>query len=917
MARTFVSATAWSNVVRVDAATGTIDNSSPPAWANTVGPSQSWARGIQITEVVVPKAEGSPEPTYSAIALPAGITFDPDTRTISGTPTGSGGFTIRIRATNTEGATEGAEDWTMSVSIVSTASKPSWRFNTGDLQRWTTGQDITDIVVPAAAGAPHPTYSATGLPTGITFDPDTRTISGRPTAAGTGTITITATNSSGSADWTMDYVISAPVALTAPGFPSSAGAEQDWIQNAAITALTVPAATGNPAPTYSAEGLPAGVVFNRTSRKITGRPTGTGKGTIIITATNSQGSDTYSIPWTVTAPRAIEAPAFPAGRKPSTRRWVLAAQIIQYTVPTATGFPAPTYSAAGLPGGVIFDSRTRTIHGTPSETVSGTITITATNPGGSATFKIDFEVADQTFVYSGVGGTIRNQRAGRTLEIAARLASGSFLSDWTGPDTGLITVHLPRIADSPVLSTVGNFLYIPSDDINLSVLYTLSAPGEAPDVDIAGLPGWMSYDHSPPTEGKTQGRINFSGSYTSTGTENPQYTIRVSVTDERGNGSSIRLELGKTSRLSINGIADRVIAANVPLEIAHLVATGGTLPITYTLVDPVPAGVSISGDRITAKISATGDHVVTVRAVDALGQETTDSFTVSAVEVQNFGVSESNPTVIFRNPATTFYVGGLDTRGMFEVSVSFSRARGPVVPELPPTAKSAEGNSNRTNPKVYFLTPTGLLDSGIWRQGTTSISPTAVMLSDDNFNALQNGVAFYNNSFFGIFVEEENTGQRSRTEQVCEDIEYCWEWVDRNGENQKFCWTVEECHEALITTYAKQKRSLKVRSFRLDGTLNFERELETGTHDTAAGTDTRHEYEVFAVTASDGTGSVYIYMRRDDITGLYKLNAGRTAAVLVQDRTSLDEEIVDMAANADVVYMLDAKSRAILSYDDR
>ena len=64
--------------------------------------------------------------------------------------------------------------------------------------------------------------------------------------------------------------------------------------------FTVPAASGNPTPAYAVQGSPpAGISFDTGTRVISGTPTAVGSGTIIITATNSEGSDTYTIPYTI------------------------------------------------------------------------------------------------------------------------------------------------------------------------------------------------------------------------------------------------------------------------------------------------------------------------------------------------------------------------------------------------------------------------------------------------------------------------------------------------------------------------------------------------------------------------------------------------------------------------------------------
>ena len=97
---------------------------------------------------------------------------------------------------------------------------------------------------------------------------------------------------------------------SAPAFADSTGNAQSWTQNTAIASITVPAATGTPTPTYAVVGtLPAGIAFNTTTRVISGTPTVAGSGTIRIRATNSEGSDD----WTVAYTTAAGVPARPTG----------------------------------------------------------------------------------------------------------------------------------------------------------------------------------------------------------------------------------------------------------------------------------------------------------------------------------------------------------------------------------------------------------------------------------------------------------------------------------------------------------------------------------------------------------------------------------------------------------------------------
>ena len=105
-----------------------------------------------------------------------------------------------------------------------TLTAPAFADDTGDAQILDCRErPLPAITVPTATGNPTPTYAAVGsLPAGIAFDTGTRVLSGTPTATGSGTITIRATNSEGDADWTVAYTTAAtPPPDTAPARPDA------------------------------------------------------------------------------------------------------------------------------------------------------------------------------------------------------------------------------------------------------------------------------------------------------------------------------------------------------------------------------------------------------------------------------------------------------------------------------------------------------------------------------------------------------------------------------------------------------------------------------------------------------------------------------------------------------------------------
>ena len=88
-------------------------NTGPPSFAGTVG-EQGFAVNQQITDLVLPAASGGDiivrdgetlvSYTYAVSGLPAGLVFDPATRTISGTPTTVGSSTVTYTAEDADGA---------------------------------------------------------------------------------------------------------------------------------------------------------------------------------------------------------------------------------------------------------------------------------------------------------------------------------------------------------------------------------------------------------------------------------------------------------------------------------------------------------------------------------------------------------------------------------------------------------------------------------------------------------------------------------------------------------------------------------------------------------------------------------------------------------------------------------------------
>ncbi|RLS26123.1 MAG: hypothetical protein DWH74_00215 [Planctomycetota bacterium] len=240
-----------------------------------------------------------------------------------------------------------------------------------------------------ASGSPT-SYSATGLPAGLTVNTTSGVISGTPTAAATSAVTLKATNATGSATKTLTITVAAAPAVTAPVI-SSPGTASGTL-GAAFSYQIV--ASGSPT-SYSATGLPAGLTVNATSGVISGTPTAAATSAVTLKATNATGSATKTLTITVAAAPAVTAPVISSAATASgTVGTAFSYQIV------ASGSPT-SYSATGLPAGLTVNATSGLISGTPSAAVASNITLSATNAGGSATKILTITVATAPVVVAG------------------------------------------------------------------------------------------------------------------------------------------------------------------------------------------------------------------------------------------------------------------------------------------------------------------------------------------------------------------------------------------------------------------------------------------------------------------------------------------------------------------------------------
>jgi hypothetical protein len=188
--------------------------------------------------------------TYSATGLPAGLSISSTTGLISGTPTTAGTYTVTVTAKDTTGAS-GSASFTWTISSGGTGNTVTVT-NPGS-QTGTVGTAASlQIKASDSASGQTLTYSATGLPAGLSISSTTGLISGTPTTATTYTVTVTAkdtTGASGSASFTWTISSSGGSCPSAqlfvnPGFAT--GSITPWTATAGVLASTSEGAPSYP-----------------------------------------------------------------------------------------------------------------------------------------------------------------------------------------------------------------------------------------------------------------------------------------------------------------------------------------------------------------------------------------------------------------------------------------------------------------------------------------------------------------------------------------------------------------------------------------------------------------------------------------------------------------------------------------------
>lgn len=513
----------------------------------------------------------SPWSGYQVTNLPAGVAIagtTANTVTISGTPTQAGTFNLNVSAT--DGST-GNGPYTVGQAFTLTVAGPTLTLAPASPALNATYATAFTQAFSTTGGVGPYTYAVSGtLPAGVSLSGDT--LSGTPTAPGSYSFTITATDAGASG-------------VGAPFTTSRAYTLEVAAPTLTLTPATLPASTagtvytqalsasGGVAPysfALSAGTLPAGLTLT-SSGTLAGTPTEAGTFNVSVTATDTYGQAvTRAYALEVAQPTLTLAPG--GGALPNATAGVAFSQSL-----VASGGIAP-YTATlngALPTGITFNPATLAFAGTPTE---------------SGTFTFDVTATDST---GGTPGTVTA--------------------------TYSLTVLVPTLSLSPetVQGATAGVTYTQTFVATGGVApyqYTLSA---------GTLPAGLTLDTA-------------TGQLAGTPTQAGSFDFSVTATDSTTGtaATTVRAYTLAVSAPVIVVDPDTLPTALQSVEYTQaLSARGGTAPYTFTLdAGTLPTGMTLSAEgALSGTPSATGSFEVTIRATDALGFSGTRTYALTVI----------------------------------------------------------------------------------------------------------------------------------------------------------------------------------------------------------------------------------------------------------------------------------------------
>jgi prepilin-type N-terminal cleavage/methylation domain-containing protein len=564
---------------------------------------------------LTPTSGGTPPYTWTATGLPAGLLMSSG-GTISGIPTVSGTFNVTVTITDANNLTA-SKTYSLVIASAPTINGPP------SLRNWTINRDYPGTQVTATGGVSPFTWSAVGLPDGLSMD-SSGLITGTPTTVGTTTATITVLDSLGGTG-TRNYTltINPTPAINEDSIPGG--------ENTVPYSTTLTANSGTLSYTWAASGLPAGLSMNVASGVLSGTPTVAGSFDITFTVTDAAGASKSKI-LTLTL---LPAPAVDANTLPN---WTVNLAYPDTTL-TASGGQAPyTWSATGLPTGLTIGPSTGTVSGTPTVANTYSVTVTATDSlGGTATQTYTVKINPAPTITTGSipSWTVNQPYTSFTMSSAGGTQPVSWTA--TGLPTGLtmdaagvitgtptdLGTFTPTVTVTDSLGATASRSYTVNINSAPSITTTTLPDGEqnvAYSATVAGTSGTTPYSWT--ATGLPGGvTISTGGVITGTPTATGTFTVILSLTDNAGvSAPNQSVTLTVYPQLLITGPAGASLptwTVGRPYQATTITATGGTGVYSWNATGLPPGMFISSGGVISGTPTASGNFTVNVTVTDS------------------------------------------------------------------------------------------------------------------------------------------------------------------------------------------------------------------------------------------------------------------------------------------------------------
>ena len=617
-----------------------------------------------------------------------GFTFDSATQITATAPAGTGTVDVRVTTPSGTSATSAADQFTYVPPPVANAVSATVAYGSSS-NSITLNITGTATSVAIATAASHGTASASGV--SITYTP----------AAGYGgpdSFTYTATNASGtSAPATVTITVSAPTIAYAPSSPPNGTVGVAYSQSLA-------GASGGTGPyTYSVTSgsLPAGLIL-AADGTLSGTPMAVASASFSVRATDSSSSTPPATgPYSSGAqPLTLNIVAPTITIAPTTLPNATAGTAYSQTV-TASGGASPysyAVTAGALPAGLVLNTTSGTVTGTPTAAGTFNFTVTATDNGsftGSRAYTVT--IAGPTITVAPVslpapvvgvaysqavsasGGTAPYSYAvvagalppGLTLSAAGTLsgtptAAGPFTfsvqatdsttgtgAPFTGARAYSVTIAVPTITIAP--ST------LPNPTVGTAYSQTVTASGGLAAYSYAVTAGTLpaglalntttgAVSGTPTTAGAASFTITATDANTFTGAQAYSVTVAPSANADL---SALALSSGTLVPAFRAGTTAYTASVNNAINTLTVIPTVAAAGATVT-VNGTPVASGAASGAVTLNI---GSNTVTVVVTAPNGTTTkTYTLTVTRAPLQSVVDGASGMTVSIANnsPTCTF-----------------------------------------------------------------------------------------------------------------------------------------------------------------------------------------------------------------------------------------------------------------------